>query len=148
MTAGVRGQSEYFEELAEVARVRSHAISFLTHQGDVVGSLHMYRHEVKPFTEAELKRHAAFAAQASLAIGNAQLFNDLDAALERQTAMTEVLEAVGNVRLDLQPFFDIVAHHARRLCPGVGRRTVRERREHDHRSGERHAGAPSDLREQ
>jgi GAF domain-containing protein/CheY-like chemotaxis protein len=115
-TAAVRGQGDYFEELAEVGRVRSHAISFITHHGEVVGSLHMYRHEVRPFTEAELKRHATFATQASLAISNAQLFNDLDAALERQTAMTDVLDAVSTARDDLRPVFEAVARHVRRLC--------------------------------
>lgn len=115
-TAAVRGQGWYYEELAKVGRVRSHAISFITHHGEVVGSLHMYRHEVKPFSEAELQRHAAFAAQASLAISNAQLFNDLDQALERQTAMTDVLDAVSTARDDLQPVFEAVARHARRLC--------------------------------
>ena len=114
--AAVQGQGAYYEELAKVGRVRSHAISFITHRGEVVGSLHMYRHEVKPFSKSELKRHAAFATQASLAIGNAQLFNDLDAALERQTAMTEVLDAVSTARDDLQPVFEAVARHARRLC--------------------------------
>jgi GAF domain-containing protein/ActR/RegA family two-component response regulator len=120
MAAAVRGQSDYFEELADVAKVRSHAIGFLTHHGEVVGTLHMYRHEVKPFSEAELKRHAAFAAQASLAISNAKLFNDLDAALERQTAMTDVLDAVSTARLDLQPVFETIAHHADRLAEGMG----------------------------
>ncbi len=76
----------------------------------------MFRHEIEPFSEAELERLGSFAAQASLAIGNAQLFNDLDAALERQTAMTDVLEAVGNARLDTQPVFDRIVDHARRLC--------------------------------
>jgi signal transduction histidine kinase/DNA-binding response OmpR family regulator/putative methionine-R-sulfoxide reductase with GAF domain len=114
--AAVRGESDYFQELAEVGRVRSHAMSVLTHQGEVVGSLHMYRHEVKPFSEGELKRHAAFADHAAMAISNAKLFNDLDAALERQTAMTDVLEAVGTARLDIQPVFDRIVHHAQRLC--------------------------------
>ena len=66
----------------------------------------MYRHEVRPFDDPELKALASFAEQASLAIANANLFNDLDAALERQTAMTDVLDAVSTARLDLQPVFD------------------------------------------
>jgi len=80
----------------------------------------LFRHEVRPFDEAELKALGSFAEQASLAIANANLFNDLDAALARQTAMTEVLDAVSTARLDLQPVFDIVARHAHRLCPGSG----------------------------
>ena len=80
----------------------------------------MYRHEVRPFDDTELKALAAFAEQASLAIANANLFNDLDAALERQTAMTDVLDAVSTARDDLQPVFDAVARHATQLCKSVG----------------------------
>ena len=76
----------------------------------------MFRHEVRPFDDAELKALASFAEQASLAIANANLFNDLDAALERQTAMTDVLEAVGTARIDVQPVFDRIVEHAQRLC--------------------------------
>ena len=103
--------SAYFEELAATAKVRSYAVAQLTG-----GALHMYRHEVRPFGAAELSRLASFAAQASLAIGNARLFNDLDAALERQTAMSDVLEAVSSARVDLQPVFDRIVGHAQRLC--------------------------------
>jgi GAF domain-containing protein/CheY-like chemotaxis protein len=106
----------YFHELARVARVRSYAAARLTLDGASVGGLHMYRHEVRPFDDAELKALASFAEQASLAIANANLFNDLHAALERQTAMTDVLDAVSTARDDLQPVFEAVARHARRLC--------------------------------
>ena len=106
----------YFEELTRVGRVRSYARATLTLDGATVGGLHMYRHEVRPFDDAELRALASFAEQASLAIANANLFNDLDAALERQTAMADVLEAVGTARLDLQPVFDRIVEHAQRLC--------------------------------
>jgi GAF domain-containing protein/DNA-binding response OmpR family regulator len=106
----------YFHELARVACVRSYAAARLTLDGASVGGLHMYRHEVRPFDDAELKALASFAEQASLAIANANLFNDLDAALERQTAMTDVLEAVGTARLDIQPVFDRIVEHAQLLC--------------------------------
>ena len=106
----------YFEELTQVARVRSYARATLTIDGARVGGLHMYRHEVRPFDDTELTALASFAEQASLAIANANLFNDLDAALERQTAMADVLEAVGTARLDIQPVFDRIVQHAQRLC--------------------------------
>ena len=112
----IAGGHPYFEELTQVGRVRSYARATLTLDGAPVGGLHMYRHEVHPFDEAELKALASFAEQASLAIANANLFNDLDAALERQTAMADVLEAVGTARLDLQPVFDRIVEHAQRLC--------------------------------
>lgn len=59
-------------EMARVARVRSYASAPLTDDGRVVGSLHMYRHEVRPFRDAEVAALTSFADQASLAIGNAR----------------------------------------------------------------------------
>ncbi len=75
---------------------------------------------MRPFDQKQATILQAFADQAAIAVANAKLFNDLDAALERQTAMTEVLDAVSTARLDLQPVFDTVAHHADRLCQGTG----------------------------
>ena len=118
--AAIASGHPYFEELTQVGRVRSYARATLTLDGAAVGGLHMYRHEVRPFDDTELKALAAFAEQASLAIANANLFNDLDAALERQTAMTDVLDAVSTTRDDLQPVFDAVARHATQLCKSVG----------------------------
>jgi GAF domain-containing protein len=114
--AAVAGKHPYFEELTKVADVRTYTLAQLTSGGATAGALHMYRHEVRPFSEAEQTRLASFAAQASLAIGNARLFNDLDHALERQRAMTDVLEAVGMARTDIQPVLDRVVDHAQRLC--------------------------------
>ena len=94
--------SAFYEEMATTARVRSYAVALLT----TGGALHMYRHEVRPFSPAELTRLASFAEQASLAIGNARLFNDLDDALALQTAMSEVLQLIsanpGNLSVVLE----------------------------------------------
>jgi GAF domain-containing protein/CheY-like chemotaxis protein len=117
--AAVGEEYPYFFELSQGARCRSYAYASLTLDGRGIGALHMFRHEVRPFDDAGLKALGSFAEQASLAIANANLFNDLDAALERQTAMTEVLDAVSTARDDLQPVFDTVARHARRLCDGA-----------------------------
>ena len=101
----------YFEELAAAARVRSYAMARLTG-----GGLHMYRHEVRLFSASELARLASFAAQASLAIGNAQLFNDLDAALERQTATSEILRLISASPGDLVTVLDGILVKAAELC--------------------------------
>ncbi|MGA7759695.1 MAG: GAF domain-containing protein, partial [Ilumatobacteraceae bacterium] len=84
------------------------------------GQLNVNRGEVRPFEPRHGRIAQVFAEHAAIAISNAKLFNDLDAALERQTAMTEVLDTVSTARLDLQPVFDMVAHHADRLCDGSG----------------------------
>ena len=92
----------------------------LLHDGEWIGNINVAGSRSGRSTRS---RHAilqAFADQAAIAIENARLFNDLDAALERQTAMTDVLDAVSTARLDLQPVFDKVAEHADRLCRGTG----------------------------
>ncbi len=104
--------------------VRSAVQSLVTiplfHEDTWIGNINLGRREVRPFDEKQAAILQAFADQAAIAVANAKLFNDLDAALERQTAMTEVLDAVSTARLDLQPVFDTVAHHADRLCKGTG----------------------------
>ncbi len=100
--------------------VRSFVTIPLFHDGEWIGNINVGRNEVRPFDEGSAAILQAFADQAALAVANAQLFNDLDAALERQTAMTDVLDAVSTAREDLQPVFEAVAHHAARLCDNVG----------------------------
>ncbi len=100
--------------------IRSWATVALFNDRHWIGNLLISRDQIRPFDADDLKTLQVFADQAAIAVSNAQLFNDLDAALERQTAMTEVLDTVSTARLDLQPVFDMVAHHADRLCDGSG----------------------------
>ena len=88
---------------------RSWAAVALMRDNEWLGTIHLRRGQVRPFDAGQTKALQAFADQAAIAVANARLFNDLDAALERQTAMTEVLNAVSTARLDLQPVFDAVA---------------------------------------
>ncbi|MBI1816956.1 MAG: GAF domain-containing protein [Deltaproteobacteria bacterium] len=99
--------------------VRSYLAVGLRVDGKLYGTLGVNRHEVRPFDEREANILNAFAEQAAIAIGNANLFNDLDESLARQRAMTDVLDAVSTARTDLQPVFDALARHASRLCPGT-----------------------------
>ncbi len=85
------------------------------------GQINVNRTEVRPFEPHHGRIVQTFAEQAARSPSpTPDLFNDLDAALERQTAMTDVLDAVSTARLDLQPVFDKVAEHADRLCRGTG----------------------------
>ena len=94
---------------------RSLATVALMREDEWLGSIHIRREEVRPFGEEQARILQTFADQAAIAVANAKLFNDLDVALERQTAMTDVLEAVGTARLDVQPVFDRIVDHAQRL---------------------------------
>ena len=115
-TASAASLGPFWQEMAAVADVRSYGFTFMRRDGDYVGSLHMFRHEVRPFSDDEMSALAAFGEQASLAIATTRLFDDLEAALERQRALTDVLDAVSTARFDAQPVFDRIVEHASRLC--------------------------------
>ncbi len=123
------GWTTYFSDMARTGNVRSYAFAPLTTGDQLVGRLHMFRHEVRPFSASELERLGSFAAQASLAIGNAQLFNDLD-----RGART----AAGDDRRSRSGEHGTVRHPAR-LRPDrrTRRPPVRPHRhpDHDSRSG-------------
>jgi two-component system, NtrC family, sensor kinase len=77
-----------------VRDVRSSMIAPLHADGRPFGMLLVGRTEVRPFDERDGKVLQAFAEQAAIAISNARLFNDLDAALTRQTANSEILRVI------------------------------------------------------
>ena len=97
---------------------------------ELVGAFSIYRRTVKPFSEKQIELIAGFAAQAVIAIENARLLSelrqrtidltertaDLTEALERQTATSEVLQAISGSPGDLQPVFATMLENMVRVC--------------------------------
>jgi signal transduction histidine kinase len=118
----IRAQPPYREGdpavvgLADLAGARTLLIVPMLKENTLVGTIAIYRQEVRIFTDKQIELVRNFAAQAVIAIENTRLLNELRELLQQQTATAEVLQVISKSPGQLQPVFQIMLQNAVVIC--------------------------------
>ncbi len=114
---------EYSAEMARLGPIRTALGVPLFRDDMLIGVITLTRAHVEPFTEKQIAMVKTFADQAVIAMENARLIaeqrertNDLQEALQFQTATAEVVQAINSCGGNVSPVFEVICAKTIQLC--------------------------------
>jgi GAF domain-containing protein len=116
MTHATDNKAEGLGRAATLGGARSIVIVPMLKLEALIGTITIYRQEVRPFTDKQIALVQNFASQAIIAIENSRLLNELRESLQQQTATAEVLRVISSSPGELEPVFQGMLQNSIRIC--------------------------------